>query len=820
MREFTFTSTYLRCGETRSLREALTQSCEQGGMKALTEPPAEPFHHAPALLNNRWKIEILVGEGGWNFLQCTPWNLLCQPPENSRQSRFAALTQKLGASGFIWCNHDNYPLEYGNVLVETDGRANLVASGSWARWVEGDEESGEGRDEALDFYGQPFTRSGHEIAPYSALLQRLLQESQDIWRSPQAGAGDVDDCGGEDDDEIAQRYVIKRLLGLSPYKVMDEGPTSWPADRRHTLWFSWPAADRPEPPGPMPVPKPDVRYPAGEAVARGDAVLIGHGLHAKPGRVHNFLYSHRDDGPGRAVRAVCVEHGESGLMAYFVETPPGIAWDAARLVGRNATDYPEAEKTGLRALQSLAEAGDPPAQLTWGVRLFSGKGVEKNPQQAKYWLTEAARQNNGDAHVVLGEIAKRAGDHPTAARHYLQAAELGEALGQFRAGLACQLGRGVKRSLQQAVNHYEQAMQQGVMAAHYNCFHLRSLASADPPYTEDFDLKADGLRPLADTGDVVAQWYLGLCLEHGRNGASRDIAQAVHYYRLGAAQGFGPCLCNLADKLERGDGVEQDLNEARRLYSQAAEMGVNAASFSLGRMYRDGRGVAKDLEKAVEWLKKAIEQGFGDEAQQALNALPNSPWQQARRLAQRVAACEADPAGQATPPHRDEAYEAASEISDLDGEEAEALRFTLYRYAAARDHDEALHQPAFMYQRGIHVERDMDQAMHLYLRSARLDNYYSQERLAELYESGGEGIARDPEQARHWWQQAAQHKIGWRAQYKLGLRDSPEPSMSELGMRVADADGNDITEQWERQMKSGQGLAAPSDKEKPWWRFW
>ena len=44
--------------------------------------------------------------------------------------------------------------------------------------------------------------------------------------------------------------------------------------------------------------------------------------------------------------------------------------------------------------------------------------------------------------------------------------------------------------------------------------------------------------------------------------------------------------------------------------------------------------------------------------------------------------------------------------------------------------------------------------------------------------------------------------------------------MSELGMRVADADGNDITEQWERQMKSGQGLATPSDKEKPWWRFW
>jgi TPR repeat protein len=77
---------------------------------------------------------------------------------------------------------------------------------------------------------------------------------------------------------------------------------------------------------------------------------------------------------------------------------------------------------------------------------------------------------------------------------------------------------------------------------------------------------------LAEQGNTVAQFRLGVMYEYGR-GVAEDEAQAIVWFR------------------------------------KAAEQGDAVAQYMLGAMYADGLGVVKDEGQAVYWLRKAAEQG-------------------------------------------------------------------------------------------------------------------------------------------------------------------------------------------------------------------
>jgi TPR repeat protein len=49
----------------------------------------------------------------------------------------------------------------------------------------------------------------------------------------------------------------------------------------------------------------------------------------------------------------------------------------------------------------------------------------------------------------------------------------------------------------------------------------------------------------------------------------RDYAEAVHWYRKAARQGYGKAQFNLAYMLRHGKGVEKDLAEADRLQARS-----------------------------------------------------------------------------------------------------------------------------------------------------------------------------------------------------------------------------------------------------------
>ena len=107
--------------------------------------------------------------------------------------------------------------------------------------------------------------------------------------------------------------------------------------------------------------------------------------------------------------------------------------------------------------------------------------------------------------------------------------------------------------------------------------------------------------PLAEAGDVSAQYNLGIMYDNGQ-GVPQDYAEAVRWYRLAADQGYANAQSNLGNMYRRGDGAPQDYAEAARWYRLAADQGYANAQSNLGAMYGNGDGVLEDNVMAYMWF--------------------------------------------------------------------------------------------------------------------------------------------------------------------------------------------------------------------------
>ena len=99
----------------------------------------------------------------------------------------------------------------------------------------------------------------------------------------------------------------------------------------------------------------------------------------------------------------------------------------------------------------------------------------------------------------------------------------------------------------------------------------------------DYGEAAKAWRPLAEGGDPMAQFNLGLLYETGR-------------------------------------GVAEDATQASAWYERAALQGVTQAQFNLALLHQTGRGVEKDATEALYWLEVAARHGEGAEQAQAADA--------------------------------------------------------------------------------------------------------------------------------------------------------------------------------------------------------
>jgi hypothetical protein len=107
----------------------------------------------------------------------------------------------------------------------------------------------------------------------------------------------------------------------------------------------------------------------------------------------------------------------------------------------------------------------------------------------------------------------------------------------------------------------------------------------------DRDKAAQLYEQVAEQDHPDAQWFLGLCYEHG-GGVPHDMGAAVALYRRAIEGGCVPVNASLGLCFEKGMGVVQSTAEAERLYKLAAKSG--SSIFDLLP-----RGLAKLLKESL-----------------------------------------------------------------------------------------------------------------------------------------------------------------------------------------------------------------------------
>lgn len=156
----------------------------------------------------------------------------------------------------------------------------------------------------------------------------------------------------------------------------------------------------------------------------------------------------------------------------------------------------------------------------------------------------------------------------------------------------------------------------GGLAIAQNANDLRRAAfqmSKESAAAGEFADAVEALQPLAESGDALAQYSLGVLYRTGGKDLPADGNKAVAWFTKAADQGQAGAMRELAKIYEQGvAGIAPDQATANRWYDKAANRGDAQAQMGLGLKYATGAGVPKDLVKAYTWVTLADRGVFFD----------------------------------------------------------------------------------------------------------------------------------------------------------------------------------------------------------------
>lgn len=122
--------------------------------------------------------------------------------------------------------------------------------------------------------------------------------------------------------------------------------------------------------------------------------------------------------------------------------------------------------------------------------------------------------------------------------------------------------------------------------------------------TKSTSLAARGRRDLLGAERARGYFELGLKYQIG-NDVPRDENQAAFWYRKAAELGHAEAQICLAALYEAEDGPSKDDVQAAFWYREAAALGNSEAQVQLAVMFGEGRGVPRDPERALFWLRES-----------------------------------------------------------------------------------------------------------------------------------------------------------------------------------------------------------------------
>lgn len=111
--------------------------------------------------------------------------------------------------------------------------------------------------------------------------------------------------------------------------------------------------------------------------------------------------------------------------------------------------------------------------------------------------------------------------------------------------------------------------------------------------SKDYTLALQEFRPLAEQGDSMAQFNLGLMYVRGE-GVTQDLSEAVAWFSKSADQGNVMAQVNLGNMYANGEGTPTDYAAAVNCYRKAAAQGNTLAIVNLGIFFVKGQGLPQN----------------------------------------------------------------------------------------------------------------------------------------------------------------------------------------------------------------------------------
>lgn len=385
------------------------------------------------------------------------------------------------------------------------------------------------------------------------------------------------------------------------------------------------------------------------------------------------------------------------------------------------------------------------------------------------------------------KLLQSEGKHGEAAELFRKAAEQGHAKAQCSLGSCCSKGQGVPRDDAEAAKWFRKAAEQGYDAAQNNLAYCYYCGKGVP---QDYAQAAAWYRRAAEQGLSHGQFGLARCYENG-HGVPQDLGQALQWYRkardgghVKAAEAVQRCEDTIKKQSENPDiwyeraeklHNDEEYEEAAALYREAAEAGHAEAQVALGRCYHNGEGVDQSDEEALKWYRRSAEQGSVEGIEQLGSCLiytfneieeGRKNWQLAAErgsISAATALAFIYEQGILVKMDLQQAliwYRKAKELgSDSADEHIRSCEEKLRKQSVPLD-------AWFSQAEKLYSERKYREAVELYRKAAQYDHSASEYKLASCYQQGF-GVPTSFEKAVEWYRRSADHGNAG-AQYTMG----------------------------------------------------
>ena len=355
--------------------------------------------------------------------------------------------------------------------------------------------------------------------------------------------------------------------------------------------------------------------------------------------------------------------GDADAMDYLERLTESCLQEAKKILDADDPDYETAESL----LLEIAEAGNAEAQYHLALVYRDADEPIKSGEKYGEWLRKAAVNGCKDAQNVMKEASEQtdrwvaAVKNPTPHQPFDMHVFVMAGM-EYRQGKTLAGGLPHTRDILKAIELFEKGFEAGDARCARelsDIFETGDGVQVDLTKAHEWMLKAaekgdevamvligknyllghgvdkdemeavKWFRRAADAGSVYGQSSLGDCFKYGW-GVAVDGAKAAEWYEKAIApeavklsggtesevEPSYDAMCELAEILMVGDGVEKDGERSVELLKKAAESDHAKAQYMLGGLLINpsSMGVTcidQDLAEGVKWMQKSSEQSFG-----------------------------------------------------------------------------------------------------------------------------------------------------------------------------------------------------------------